>query len=210
MQDTIYIKMDKNKTVYDKEAKIGDIASLYSSNEKLLNRIKSIKVMTFNDKKKTRYIISVLYIIKLINEEFPNAEIENIGEMDMLLEYKENNKKNTGKWIEYIKVSFVCIIIFFGSAFAIMTFNTDVNTKDLFSNLYYQFTGMESDGFTVIEAGYSIGLPIGIIVFYNHFGSKKITKDPTPVEVEMRKYEDDINTTLIEGINRKECHKDVN
>ena len=41
-------------------------------------------------------------------------------------------------------------------------------------------------------------------VFFNHFGGRKITEDPTPMEVEMRVYEDDVNKTLIEQEKRKE------
>ena len=56
---------------------------------------------------------------------------------------------------------------------------------------------------------YSFGLFLGITIFYNHIGKKKLSRDPTPIEVEMRLYEDDINHTLVEGTNRKEEHLDV-
>ena len=61
----------------------------------------------------------------------------------------------------------------------------------------------------IAEYCYSIGLGVGIIIFYNHFGPKKLTKDPTPIEVEMRKYERDINQTLIDGHNRDDGKVDV-
>ena len=83
-----------------------------------------------------------------------------------------------------------------------MTFNNDVSINKLFAQLYEQFTGTVSDGFTVLEIAYSIGLGLGIIIFFNHFAGRKITADPTPMEVQMRTYEDNINTTLIESSNR--------
>lgn len=209
MSDTIYLKLEQNASVDKKTATVGDIASIWGTDSALVNKIKTIKVQTFEQKEKSRYIISALYVIQLITSQFPAVTIENIGEADMLIEYKQNGNQDMKKSLEYIKVFFVCVIVFFGAAFAIMTFNTDVNTKSLFHELYYQFTGNESNGFTVIEAMYSVGLAVGILVFYNHFGKKKITKDPTPIEVEMRKYEKDINTTLIDGVNRKAYHKDV-
>ena len=43
----------------------------------------------------------------------------------------------------------------------------------------------------------------------SYFGPKKLTKDPTPIEVEMRKYERDINQTLIDGHNRDDGKVDV-
>ena len=35
----------------------------------------------------------------------------------------------------------------------------------------------------------ALGLAGGIIIFFNHIGKRRITHDPTPIEVSMRKYE---------------------
>ena len=47
------------------------------------------------------------------------------------------------------------------------------------------------------------------IVFYNHVGGRRITIDPTPLEVEMRNYERDVNTTLVETAEREGMEVDV-
>ena len=60
-----------------------------------------------------------------------------------------------------------------------------------------------------MEVSYSIGLAVGILVFYNHFGPKKLSKDLTPIEVEMRKYETEINQALIDGHNRQDGKLDA-
>ena len=60
-----------------------------------------------------------------------------------------------------------------------------------------------------MEVSYSIGLAVGILVFYNNFGPKKLSKDPTPIEVEMRKYETEINQALIDGHNRQDGKLDA-
>ena len=65
------------------------------------------------------------------------------------------------------------------------------------------FTGKISGGFTVLEIMYSIGIGLGVVLFFNHFGRLKITDDPTPVEVQMRIYEDDVDTTVLEKERRK-------
>lgn len=70
---------------------------------------------------------------------------------------------------------------------------------ELFGQVYELFTGQTSDGFTVLELSYSLGLGLGIIVFFNHFAGKKLTADPTPLEVQMRTYENDVNDTIIEA-----------
>ena len=50
---------------------------------------------------------------------------------------------------------------------------------------------------------------MGILVFFNHFGKKRFSADPTPIEVEMRTYENEIQSTLIEAYSRKEKEIDV-
>lgn len=101
------------------------------------------------------------------------------------------------------------VITFCGAAFSMMAFNNDVDVTKMFGQIYESLTGAESSGFTVLEITYSIGVIIGILTFFNHFGKKKFTVDPTPMEVEMRLYENDIQTTLLETYSRKEKELDV-
>jgi stage V sporulation protein AA len=83
-----------------------------------------------------------------------------------------------------------------------MTFNNDVDLGGLFQKIYFWITGKQSDGFTVLEISYSIGIGLGILFFFNHFGKLKFTDDPTPMQIQMRTYEDDVNNTLIEDAGR--------
>ena len=70
--------------------------------------------------------------------------------------------------------------------------------------------GIGPGGVSELEVSYCIGLGLGIVIFFNHVGRKKITPDPTPIQVEMRKYETDIDTTFIENAGRKGHSIDVN
>ena len=69
--------------------------------------------------------------------------------------------------------------------------------------------GATPNGISSLEICYCLGLAIGILVFFNHIGKKKITHDPTPLQVEMRKYENDLDMTFIENAGRKEHNIDV-
>lgn len=46
--------------------------------------------------------------------------------------------------------------------------------------------GAEPGGLNTLEVFYSLGLAAGIIVFFNHVGGRRLTKDPTPVEVSIK------------------------
>ena len=210
--DTVYLKIEQNVLVREPSVKLKDIAKITSTNRPLINKMKLIKVYQFHTpvnqskKKMQTEVFSVLKIIELIGEEFPNVEIQNIGEKDFIIEYEP---KVDPKWLVYSKTAVLCVLIFFGSAFTIMTFNNDVGGGEVFADFYQQVMGTESSGFTVLEVCYSIGLFLGIMIFFNHVGRKKITHDPTPIQVEMRTYEKDVDTTFIENCGRKGSSNDV-
>ncbi len=102
-----------------------------------------------------------------------------------------------------LKMCIVCIIVFFGAAFAIMSFNEDVAVGELFARIYMIVLGKEHSGFGVLECSYGIGIVLGITVFYNCFNKKNKNAEPTPIELKMQQYEDDINTYRQQQKNKK-------
>lgn len=207
---TIYIKADKNIEVTKPDVMLGDVLSIECANAAVLSRVKTLKLLKFHhtDKKnQNRTAVSILKVIACIHEVYPGAEIQNEGEQDFIVTLEE--QKTPGGFVHWTKVLLVVVISFIGAAFSIMAFNNDVDVTKLFGQVYELITGTKSDGFTVLELTYCLGLIIGILVFFNHFGKKKFTVDPTPMEVEMRLYENDIQTTLLETYSRKEKELDV-
>lgn len=205
--DTVYLKGDRNVEVQKLDVTLGDIVSMECSNKDLIPKLKTLKILKIPDQGKQRFVISILKIIACIHEKYPGLEIQNMGEQDIIITYE--TQKTPGMFIHVVKTACVALITFCGAAFSIMAFNNDVSTSKLFSQIYEYVTGSASDGFTILEVTYSIGITIGILVFFNHFGKKRFTVDPTPMEVQMRLYENDIQTTLIEDASRREQELDV-
>ena len=75
--------------------------------------------------------------------------------------------------------------------------------RDSFTEVYRMAMGAEPGGLNTLEVFYSLGLAAGIIVFFNHVGGRRLTKDPTPVEVSIKNYETDVDKTLIEQAGRE-------
>lgn len=201
------MKIPRNIQVDHKDITLGDIAKFECTDKDVINNIKTIKIIKIPDSKNNRFIFSVLKIMELIHQVYPDLEINNLGEIDFIIDYEI--LRNQNKIISILKLVMVCLTVSIGAAFAIMTFNNDVGVATVFKKVYKLIMGTESTSYMIIELTYSIGIFLGILVFFNHFGPKRITTDPTPIEVEMRLYEDDINTTLIEGVNRKQVHIEV-
>lgn len=203
MQETIYLKVDQNSFMTKQIVRLEDVASVYCSNAKLQDAVKHLELVHFEKNKKQVVVISVMEIIRNVTREYPNANICNLGETDFIIEYGNAPKKN---WWSLVKVLLTCSVVFVGSAFTIMAYNNDIGILELFDYCYQLITGSGSTG--LLEAAYSLGLAVGIIVFYNHFAGKKLSDTPTPVEVQMRSYESDVNTAIIERAARTHLEMD--
>ena len=200
--ETLYLKIDKNVRAKGKQVYLKDIAEIFCAQKAVENKVKTLRLPTEIIKGPGRYVFSVFDVIETIQKEYPNLEISSLGEADFIITVeKEQNRPESWSWF---KTAFVCFLSFFGAAFSIMAFNNDVGITTLFGQLYGQFTGGTSNGFTILEVTYSVGVGLGILLFFHHFAKNRDKADPTPLEIEMRTYEDDVDTTLIESGNRKE------
>ena len=198
---TIYIKAEQNVEMQTEDVYVKDIARLTCSDEHILAKVKAIKLHRFKEDEPKRQVISLLKIIEEIEKVCPGANVQSIGEAAVMVEYiNVNRHKGT---VQAVKLLFVAMVSFFGTAFTIMAFHNDIGINDVFTKIYEMVMGQQGDGYGILELAYSLGLAIGIIVFFNHIGGRRITKDPTPIEVEMRIYEEDVNKALIETADRE-------
>lgn len=193
---TVYIKCDRNVEVQSADVFMKDIGSLRCADSSISAKLKALKVHYFSGSEAKRCVISTLKLVELMEEVCPNISVQIIGEPDVLVEWVQVDKHKG--WQQFLKVLLVCLVSFFGTAFTIMAYHNDVGINDVFTEVYRMVMNREPGGLNVIEVSYSIGLALGIIVFFNHIGGRRLTKDPTPIEVAMRNYEQDVDKTLIE------------
>ncbi len=207
MSKTVYLNISEITEVHHKDVQLKDVADVYCDDSAVLNKCNALRIKTIHSDRNKRYIESTLDVIKKLVEMDPAISVNNVGKVDYIIDYHRPKSPN---WVwQWIKTIFVCVICYCGAAFAIMTFNNDVSVTDVFKEIYKIIMREESNGFTILEVSYSIGLAVGIVGFFNHFAKIKINTDPTPLEVEMRLYEDNISKTLIQNEGRKESDIDA-
>ncbi|MCM1124351.1 MAG: stage V sporulation protein AA [Eubacterium sp.] len=177
----LYLKAEQNIELQSEDVYIKDIGKLTCTDEAVLARVKAIKLHHFKEKEPQRQNISILKIIEEINKLYPNVTVENLGEASVLVEHIDVDKHKG--MLQWVKLCFVALVSFFGTAFTIMAFHNDIGINDVFTKIYQMVTGRQGDGYGILELAYSVGLAIGIIVFFNHIGGRRITKDPTPIEI---------------------------
>ena len=207
MAETLYVKAEQCCWVTEPDIFLGKVAKMWCKDKTILSKCMAIKLASAGKgMEEERFVFSALDIVKLVQEVCPNVDVQNMGEQDFVVEYKKTAPAVL--WWEWTKAVLIFIIVFVGAAFAIITFNHDVSVGEVFQNIYRLVTGENPMGFNILNAGYCIGLAAGILVFYNHFSGKKATADPTPLDVELRSYEKDIYTTVIENESRNESKRE--
>ncbi len=204
---TVYLKCERSVEVQSQDVFLKDLGSLRCADKTISARLKAIKVHHYQKDGIKRCVISCLKLVELMEEECPNISVEVLGETDVLVEWISVNKHKG--WQQWLKIVLVCLVSFFGTAFTIMAYHNDVGINEVFTEVYRMVMNREPGGLNVLEVSYSIGLAAGIIVFFNHIGGRRLTKDPTPIEVAMRNYETDVDRTLIEMADREGREEDV-
>jgi len=205
----IYIKPKKKVTLSNKsEITINDVADIVATKE-VTGKIKKMQLVQIDNSagKKQNHLISVTDIIETIQKTYPNFTINNVGEMDTWVQYMTKRSPDR-TWLKWLKIAFVVLVLFVGSSTAIMSFHTDGQMPKIFEKYYSIFFGEEKTNPGIINIPYSIGLAVGIIVFYNHFFGKKLTDDPTPIEVEMELYDRDVTDTMVDAMSQRRERKE--
>ena len=196
----IYIKPVKKASLSEQNAIfIQDVAEVIAP-DKAAEKINKMKLLDIGAQKKANYLVSVTDIIKKINQAYPDATVSNVGAQDTVVQYASGKSKDH-PLLKWLKIAFVALVLLTGSSTAIMSFHSDAQIPKVFENYYKIFYGKTEKNPLILDIPYSIGLAVGIIVFFNHFMGKKITDDPTPIEVEMSLYETEVNETMLDILN---------
>lgn len=204
VKETLYLKIEQNNVVKKPDVVIKDVAKIECENGEAKAKINQMRLYKFDTspkaKKKQSQTFSVLKVIEMIHQEYPHMTVTVLGESDFIVHYVA---KEESKVLQFLKTAVICVIAFFGAAFMIVTFCKEVSMTVVLDFIYTKVTGRTPMNYTPLDISFCIGLPLGVLLFYNHFGKKKLTDDPTPVQVAMRKYEQDVDMTYIESSSRE-------
>lgn len=198
---TVYLKCDRNVEVQSEDVFLRDLGELRCSDAVIAAKLKALKAHHFGRDEIRRCVISSLRLVELMEKECPNITVQLVGEPDVLVEWIDVSRHKG--WQQWVKCALVCLVSFFGTAFTIMAYHNDVGINNVFTEMYRMVMNREPQGLNVLEVSYSIGLAAGIILFFNHVGGRRLTKDPTPIEVAMRNYEEDVDKALIATAGRE-------
>ena len=210
----VYIKMERSVEVKSGKVTLLDVASVECLDDRIKARAKNLCIYRFKAEGEKQTVVSILRVIQLLEEdlerEFEDSDIlvQSVGEPDVFISWVNTvKKKSVSKWG---KVVLVCLVTLCGSAYTIMAYHNDIEIYRLFEGTVRLIMPQDLQlGLCVLELAYSVGLGTGIIVFFNHIGKWKISKEPTPIEVALRKYEKEVDLTQIENADRQKVEVDA-
>lgn len=204
LEKTIYIRM-RNRVLAKQDEKIYlmDLAQVIAPDE-VVPLLKKLQIYQVTVEDKNIVIIDVMRIIRMITNLIEEVEVQSIGPAQTIIEVIMKKKQ-----MSYPLFLLIWFLLFFGSAMAIMNFHDDVSMQSVQEKLFTIITGMKHSKPWVFQIPYSIGLGIGMILFFNHVFQKRINEEPSPLEVEMFNYQMDIDNYVIIHEN-KESMKQVN
>ena len=195
----VYVKPAKQaKVVGAPVVRVKDLAQL-EGEKALVERLLQLEVLRLKPGREQKVYASFLDIARAIRKANPGLRLECVGELDTVIMYLPQLPK-TRKSVEVLKVMVVCFVLFWGSMLTLMTFHNEASIPQVFTNIHQLLTGEETTRPLVLILSYTLGIAVGIGCFFNHFGKKKLTDDPTPLQVEFVSYKKQIDDAIVDEL----------
>lgn len=177
--------------------KLGDVA-FFVCDPEWEEALRSLPLAKTRKQDGNRLLIDLIQIVPRIQSLIPGVTIEPIGHHHTLVELVGPSAKRSLFWFLV-----VWLLLFFGSALTIMNFHADVNMQEVQIRIVEMVTGERDEHPVLFQVAYSLGIGFGMTVFFNHLFKKKWNEEPTPLEVEMFLYQENLDHYVVTEEYRK-------
>lgn len=198
MDQPLFLKLRKKLSVKPHTViALGDICQLYwdGMKEKTLAKLPVYQVKPEDG---DLIIIDIMQVIQKLKNIYPELSLEVQGSAQIIVEV--DNPRRTPNTL---LVALVWVILFIGSGLAIMNFHTDVSMLQVHQRIYYLLTGKVNNQPLLLQIPYSIGVGLGMVLFFNHIFRRRINEEPSPLEVELFLYQQSLDQYYIQHENKE-------
>ena len=185
LRHRVHIRVNQTKIVLD------DIAKLVGAKE-VVNKLRSLPIYEVTKSDRNIIVIDLSIVIEKISERYQKIDIQAIGPSQTIIEIVPNQSGN-----RTFLFLLVWLLLFIGSALTIMNFHEDVSMPAVHQKLYKLITGSDAQKPLILQIPYSFGLGLGMVLFFNHFFKKRFNEEPSPLEVEMFNYQQDLDQYVL-------------
>lgn len=198
LEKTVYIRL-RHRVFIQPNDKIllKDIAQIIAE-DALHNQISDRVLYQVTAEDRNILIIDVMHVVEEIKKIDSTIDIQTIGPSQVIIEVVYKKRK-----ISPIFFLIIWFLLFFGSMLTIMNFHEDVSMQDAHQRLYKIITGKNVAKPLMFQIPYSFGLGLGMILFFNHVFKKRLNEEPSPLEVEMFNYQQDLDRYVVMHENKE-------
>ncbi|MET1031794.1 stage V sporulation protein AA [Domibacillus tundrae] len=190
MEQIVYISLKRHVRLDERRISFFDVAEA-EVGEEAQPILEKLVIKTVQPSAGNVVIVTVLDVIHALKTEFPDTQVVIAGETESIVSLQPANTPAS-----FWKIALVWIVLFTGAALTIMNFHEDVSMQKVHVLIYEKITGVKNEQPLLLQIPYSIGLGLGMILFFNRLWQKRLNEEPGPLDLEMFKYEEDINGYL--------------
>lgn len=188
MSKTIYLRMKSSIEGSDLQTiKLKDIVFI-ATKKTIEKELNNIVIYRLSPQDRNVVVIDGFLIVKHLQKTYNEYNLQLIGPTQTIVRVNRSQKRKS-----LPLVVFVWLLLFIGMAMSIMHFHYDVNMQEVHQKLHFMLTGEEKEHPLWIQIPYSIGLGIGMVLFFNHWFKKRFNKEPSPLEVELFNYQQNLD-----------------
>jgi stage V sporulation protein AA len=203
MEKTVFIKLRHRVQVKPGDVvTIGDVAQIIANDRDVAEQLKIVPLYEIQPSDKNIVIIDVMKVMQAMVERDGSLDVQTVGPSQTIIEVVYQKRRFSTAYFLLI-----WLLLFVGSAMAIMNFHEDVSMQEVHQRLYEMMTGKKIDKPLLLQIPYSLGLGIGMILFFNHVFRKRINEEPSPLEVEMFNYQQSLDQYVILHENKESMRK---
>ncbi|WEG11444.1 stage V sporulation protein AA [Pullulanibacillus sp. KACC 23026] len=192
-ESTVYLRLRyKLMASSNERLTINRLAKVIAPKQ-VADAIQEIHIQTIQPEDSSHLVIDAIDVIKAIHHYFPELDIQTVGPAQTIIEVASNKKKRVRPFF----IALVWLLLFIGAALTIMNFHEDVAMGDVHKRIYTLMTGDHKENPLIIQIPYSIGVGVGMVLFFNHLFKKKFNEEPSPLEVEMFNYQQNLDQFVI-------------
>ncbi|WP_066193112.1 MULTISPECIES: stage V sporulation protein AA [Gracilibacillus] len=203
-EDKVYVRLKKKISAEkDQQIYLKDIAFI-TGNIDYLTDLKDLPIYHITEADKSISVIDGFQLLEVLVQAYPLLTIELLGANQVIIEVKKQTKK-----VPILLIAFIWLLMCVGSAMAIINFHYDVSMEEVHQGIYYLLTGEKVNKPLWLQIPYSFGLGLGMILFFNHIFKKRFNEEPSPLEIEVFNYQQDLDQYVVQHENGLNKHRDV-
>lgn len=145
------------------------------------------------EKNTSKYdVVHLGEVIDEIKKMFPIAYINFLKTDDIIIFFDDEKKDRT----KYLRVLAVSIVVLMGSIMGIMNFHADVNMAQSQLTMVRSITKNVNVYLPYFQIPYSVGIGIGVALFFNKFIPTYAKNEPSPLELKLVSLDKEIENQL--------------